>query len=286
MFCLLALLVVALAAVLRRCACAEPCAADQDAEADLYADARLDADVYCVRDDRAGRQATTEPAATDAQPEATTAAPTRRLQRVRPTQRTPTAAGPEETRLTASQNVNVRSGPGTAYPAIGRLTTGQSFEVTGRNDAGDWVKFDFNGQDGWVTAALVTVAGDLNVRQGRPGAGDSHPAAAADGTPAAARSRPPRLSRPTRLRRPHPQYPIPYMQGSANCQPNAGTHLLQRLRPLPDNNLRERRVRAHRLLRPPADEVQRLRWRRRRRLGLLAVRRRVSRRRAPLWKST
>jgi uncharacterized protein YraI len=65
------------------------------------------------------------------------------------------------TRFTANQNVNVRSGPGTVYPAIGRLTAGQSFDVAGRNDAGDWIKFDFNGREGWVTFALVSIEGDL-----------------------------------------------------------------------------------------------------------------------------
>ena len=63
--------------------------------------------------------------------------------------------------LTANQNANVRSGPGTAYPTIGRLTVGQSSDITGRNDAGDWLKFDFNGQDGWVTSTLVSTSGDL-----------------------------------------------------------------------------------------------------------------------------
>ena len=91
-------------------------------------------------------QATTSTEATTA-PEATVA---------------PTEAAPAVTRFTANQNVNVRSGPGTAYPAIGRLTAGQSFDVTGRSDAGDWVKFDYNGKEGWVTFALVSLEGDLN----------------------------------------------------------------------------------------------------------------------------
>ncbi len=98
--------------------------------------------------------ATVAPAATEAQAQATTAPAAAATA-------APTKAAPAETRLTATSNVNVRSGPGTAYPAVGRLTAGQSFVVSGKNDGGDWLKFDFNGKDGWVTAALVTVEGDL-----------------------------------------------------------------------------------------------------------------------------
>jgi hypothetical protein len=58
--------------------------------------------------------------------------------------------------------VNVRSGPGTAYPRIGQLTTGQQFPVTGRNAAGDWLQFSFKGQPGWVNKDLLTVTGDTS----------------------------------------------------------------------------------------------------------------------------
>ena len=165
----------------------------------------------------APEQATVAPVTTEAQPQATEAP----AEATGPTAE-PTSAVPEETQLTASQNVNVRSGPGTAYPAIGRLTTGQSFPVVGRNDAGDWVKFDFNGRDGWVTAALVSVAGDLNgvkVAQA-PAIPTTRPQPTARPRPVQPTAPPAPTNPPAP---PAPQYPFSYVQGSANCQPNAGT---------------------------------------------------------------
>jgi uncharacterized protein YraI len=159
-------------------------------------------------------QATSEALATvAAQP---TAAPTATSE--------PTAEPtPEVTKLTASQNVNVRSGPGTSYPAIGRLSAGDSFDVTGRNDAGDWVKFDYNGKDGWVTFALVSVEGDLG-------------AVEVAQAPALPTARPQPTARPRPVQQPAapqptnpppapaaPSYPFQYVEGSAKCEPNAGT---------------------------------------------------------------
>lgn len=47
-----------------------------------------------------------------------------------------------------SDAVNVRSGPGTSFGVLGSVQRGQTFEPTGRNPAGDWLTFDFNGQQG------------------------------------------------------------------------------------------------------------------------------------------
>jgi len=92
--------------------------------------------------------ATATPAAPTATPEPPTAAPS------------PTS---EVSRLTANASVNVRSGPGTNYPQIGRLQAGQSFVITGKNPAGDWWQFDFNGRSGWVVADLVRASGGERV---------------------------------------------------------------------------------------------------------------------------
>lgn len=132
------------------------------------------------------------------------------------------APAPTVTRFTANQNVNVRSGPGTVYPAIGRLTAGQSFDVAGRNDAGDWIKFDFNGRDGWVTFALVSIEGDLNGVQvaQAPAVPTARPQPTARPRPA----QPTAVPQPTQPPAPPPpQFPFQYVEGSANCQPNAGT---------------------------------------------------------------
>jgi hypothetical protein len=52
--------------------------------------------------------------------------------------------------------MNVRSGPGTAYPIVATATQGQAFAVTGRSNDGTWLEVDLtNGQVGWIAAALV-----------------------------------------------------------------------------------------------------------------------------------
>jgi hypothetical protein len=39
----------------------------------------------------------------------------------------------------------VRSGPGTAYPRVGQALEGQTYQVTGQNEAGDWWQINFQG---------------------------------------------------------------------------------------------------------------------------------------------
>lgn len=55
-----------------------------------------------------------------------------------------------------SASVNVRSGPGTAFPVIGRLNRGQSFPITGKNEDGSWWQFAYNGKTGWVIGSNVS----------------------------------------------------------------------------------------------------------------------------------
>lgn len=66
---------------------------------------------------------------------------------------TPTPSGPT---FTVSQPVvNVREGPGTSYQKIGTLKQGDTYEVTGRNAAGDWWQFDYGGKVGWVSDSVA-----------------------------------------------------------------------------------------------------------------------------------
>jgi len=78
---------------------------------------------------------------------------------VPPTPVPPTAA-PQASSITAGQNVNVRRGPGTAYPIIGQLTAGQKTMVSAKNADGTWYEFTFNGDVAWVNASLVSLSGD------------------------------------------------------------------------------------------------------------------------------
>lgn len=71
---------------------------------------------------------------------------------------TPTAA-PALTALTATTNLNIRSGPGLAYPVIGLLPVGQSAEITGLSPDRDWWQIKFSGvpeERGWVSARYAT----------------------------------------------------------------------------------------------------------------------------------
>jgi hypothetical protein len=89
-------------------------------------------------------------------PEATQAEPTPTLE---PTAEPPTAT-PEPAAFTVtSATVNVRSGPGTSYSRIGQLRAGQTYEITGKNDTGDWWQFSLDGDPAWVAAQMVQANG-------------------------------------------------------------------------------------------------------------------------------
>jgi hypothetical protein len=76
----------------------------------------------------------------------------------------PTAVPPSPTPAKASITVssvgatNVRSGPGINYPRIGEVQQGQSFEITGKNQAGTWWQFSFNGQPAWISGEMVSAS--------------------------------------------------------------------------------------------------------------------------------
>lgn len=59
--------------------------------------------------------------------------------------------------------VNVRSGPSAKYTKIGQLTKGDTADITGRDSASNnWVRIDFNGDEGWVSFSFVTVRGNID----------------------------------------------------------------------------------------------------------------------------
>lgn len=59
--------------------------------------------------------------------------------------------------VTSTDNVNLRSGPGTDYPVIGRLAAGEIARAEGRN--GDWL---YLGDGKWVAAWVVTTRGNMS----------------------------------------------------------------------------------------------------------------------------
>ena len=73
---------------------------------------------------------------------------------------TPTPAAPTA-RVAGDGQVNVRSGPGTAYGEAGQVATGTELEIISSNAAGDWYEVCcVNGQNVWIVARLVEVTGD------------------------------------------------------------------------------------------------------------------------------
>jgi uncharacterized protein YraI len=59
-------------------------------------------------------------------------------------------------------SLNVRSGPGTTYPVITAAKKGQTFDVKGRTADAAWLQLCcFKGQNGWASASLLTVKGDV-----------------------------------------------------------------------------------------------------------------------------
>ena len=96
----------------------------------------------------------------------------------------------EQALVTLNGDMNVRAGPGTNHPVVAAATLGQEVPVSGRNEEGDWWQVEINGQTGWIYApfvvasnaenvpvvtsgeapssgqALLTLNGDMNVRQG------------------------------------------------------------------------------------------------------------------------
>ncbi|MGQ9491264.1 MAG: SH3 domain-containing protein [Anaerolineae bacterium] len=98
--------------------------------------------------------ATPEPTNTPQPPSAT---PT-----VEPPTPTPSPE-PQRPRVVAEGDVNLRSGPGRAYPVIGRLQAGRETAILARNANGDWWQVAWDGQgQAWVAGTVVRVWGPID----------------------------------------------------------------------------------------------------------------------------
>lgn len=86
-----------------------------------------------------------------------TSTPTPRSPTSTPTRVRPTATStPAQPYIRITRNMNVRRGPGTNYGVIGYATTGQEYDITGKNTDGTWWRIDFEGDDAWIYAPFVT----------------------------------------------------------------------------------------------------------------------------------
>lgn len=64
--------------------------------------------------------------------------------------------------VTATQNVNIRSGPGTNFSIIGKLEQGKTAPLIGKSPDDVWwqIAFPTEQESGWVAAQFVTVSGE------------------------------------------------------------------------------------------------------------------------------
>ena len=60
--------------------------------------------------------------------------------------------------VSSGQIVNVREGPGTAYPVVGQISPNATYAVTGKNEASDWWQIDLDGRQGWIIGQLVNAS--------------------------------------------------------------------------------------------------------------------------------
>lgn len=69
----------------------------------------------------------------------------------------------------AKTTVNVRSGPGTGYPVIGKIKPGTVYPVVGQQTG--WYAISYNGQTGYVSSAYVTPTSSGGQPPAAPGQG-------------------------------------------------------------------------------------------------------------------
>jgi uncharacterized protein YgiM (DUF1202 family) len=65
----------------------------------------------------------------------------------------PAGGSPTGQMIEANSTINVRSGPGTSYGVLGRISPGTSYAVLGQQNG--WYAISFNGQTGYVAGWLV-----------------------------------------------------------------------------------------------------------------------------------
>jgi len=97
---------------------------------------------------------------------------------------TAAASGNQAFATSGSQRLNVRSGPGTAYPIIASVASGTPLTTTARNADAEWIRVegtDLPGATGWVSARYLTLEGhgqDLPVAASSAAQATPAPAAA------------------------------------------------------------------------------------------------------------
>jgi len=74
---------------------------------------------------------------------------------------TPTPTVSSSPVLTTEDPINLRSGPGTAYPVKGKSKPGKEYKIVGKNKDGTWWQIEVGGQKLWISAKYSKATGDL-----------------------------------------------------------------------------------------------------------------------------
>lgn len=73
------------------------------------------------------------------------------------------------TAAVAWTDLNLRAGPGPAYPIIGVIAAGDPVDVAGCLDSNDWCSVTSNGTDGWASGSYLTGDKGTPIQLDRPG---------------------------------------------------------------------------------------------------------------------
>jgi hypothetical protein len=77
---------------------------------------------------------------------------------------------PSRPTLTITTGVNLRRGPGTVFnPPVGSMPPNATADIVAVNPSGDWYKVRSTYGEGWISAAFVTVSGDVDSLPVDPG---------------------------------------------------------------------------------------------------------------------
>lgn len=68
---------------------------------------------------------------------------------------------PDKPAAIASSASNIRSGPGTSYPIVGKASAGQRYDIVGRNADSSWWQIAYGDKQGWIAASVVKASGPL-----------------------------------------------------------------------------------------------------------------------------
>lgn len=72
-------------------------------------------------------------------------------------------AEPQKPRVVADAEANLRGGPGTNYPLVGKMSAGKEVSIIGRNNSGDWWRIAWDGAgQAWVAGLVVKVLGPID----------------------------------------------------------------------------------------------------------------------------